>query len=122
MNHRFEVLGVAFDGQDNGAFFDAVSAGCGRGNNLPAVGQAEPHGEGAVGAELDRLALESDLRGRFGSAVDNQFGIELEPELPRLAVLKGAGAEAGDCGRAHGPAQAFLEELLEFKAAGGGVE
>src|SRR5438132_13414666 len=86
MNHRLERLGIAFDGEDDGAFLDAVGGGGGGRDDLPAVGQAEAHGEGAVRAELDRLALERDFRARRGSAIDDQLRVELEPELALLAL------------------------------------
>ena len=55
------MLGVAFDRQDDGAFLDAVG-GCGHGrNDLPIVGQAEAHREGAIGPQFDRFALQRDL-------------------------------------------------------------
>ena len=92
------------------------------GDDLPAVGQAEAHREGAVGPQLDRLALQRDAGVRLGGAVDDQLGVELEPELALLAGQEGAGAEAGDGRRTHRPAQAFLEQLLQFEAAGGRIE
>src|SRR5437868_6593812 len=122
MNHGLEMLGVAFDGQYDGAFFDAVGGGGDSGDDLAAIGEAEAHRKSSVGAELDRLALESDLGVGFGGAVDDQLGIKLKPELAGFAVLKCAGAKAGDGGAAHGPAQALLEELFELETAGGGIE
>src|SRR5438105_8673414 len=71
MNHRLEMLGIAFDGQDDGAFLNPIGGSGDRWNNLAAVGEAEAHGEGAVGAKLDRFALETDLGGRFGGAVND---------------------------------------------------
>src|SRR5262249_37368682 len=93
------------------------------GDDLPAVGQGEAHRERAVGPELDGLALQSDAGVRLGGAVDDQFGVELEPEVPQFAAgHQPAGAEAGDRRRAQRSAQALLEELLQLQAAGGRVE
>src|SRR5207237_4200663 len=60
---------------------------------------------------------------RLGGAVDDQLGVELEPELARAAAEhQAAGAETGDGGRGERAAQTLLEQLLEFEAAGGRVE
>ena len=88
------------------------------GDDLPAVRQAEAHGEGAVGPQLDRLALQGDAGVGFRGAVDDQFGVQLEPELPRLAARhQAAGAEAGHGRRVQRATQPFLEQLLELQAA-----
>src|SRR4051812_9921263 len=68
-DHRLQVLGVALDGQHDGALLDAIGRdGDGR-YDLPAVGETETHGERAVAAQFDRLALEHDAGGRLGAAV-----------------------------------------------------
>src|SRR5262249_20087887 len=53
VEHGLELLGVALDGQDDGALLDSVGRGGDGRDDLPAVGQLEAHGEGAVGAEAD---------------------------------------------------------------------
>src|SRR5262249_56905762 len=105
VDHGFELLGVALDGEDNGALLDAVGGLGDGGDDLPAVGQAEAHGKGAVGAQLDRLALERDAGAGFGGAVDDQLGVELEPELAPPAEAEAAGAEARHGRRAERAAQ-----------------
>src|SRR6266545_7215547 len=122
VDHGFKLLGVALDGEDNGALLDTVGGSGDRGDDLPAVRQAKTHREGAVRTQLDRLALQGDASARFGGAVDDQFGVDLEPELALLARQECARAETRHRGRTHRPAQTLLEKLLQLKAAGRRVE
>ena len=85
VDHRLELLGVPLDGQDDRPLLDAVGAGGDGGDDLPGVGQAEADGEGAVGPELDGLALERDLGVGLGRAVDDQLGVDLEVEAAARA-------------------------------------
>src|ERR1051326_3755403 len=97
VEQRLQVLGVALDCQDDGPFLNAVGGVGNGGDDLPAVGQAEAQGEGAVGPELDRHALERDMGIRFCRAIDNEFGIKLEPELTLTGGLhEGAGARSDE--------------------------
>ena len=74
--------------------------------------QGDERVEGAVAAQLDRLALERHPGVGLGGAVDDQLGVELEPELPGLARgQEAAGAEARHGRRAERPPQPLLEEL-----------
>src|SRR5579859_4727785 len=121
MNQRLELLGVPLHRQHDRPLFHAVGGGGHGGDDLTAVGEAETHGEGAVVAELDRLALEGDAGVRLGGAVDDELGVEVEEEAALAAARPGARTEARDGGRTQRPAEALLEELLELKAAGGRV-
>src|SRR5438874_13425471 len=81
VDHRLEVLGVALDRQHDRPLLDAVGARRDRRDDLPPVRQAEAHREGAVRPQFHRLALQRHAGVRLGGAVDNQFGVESEPEL-----------------------------------------
>src|SRR5262249_45023042 len=96
----FELLGVALDGEDDGADLDAVGRGGDGGGDLPAVGQLGAHGEGAVGPQVHRLLLQRHAGGRLGGGGEDQLGVELEPELAALHVdaAETAGTEARDRG------------------------
>src|SRR5262249_2601216 len=48
VDHRLEFLGIALDGEHNGAFLDAIRGGRNSGNDLPAIWEAIAHREGAV--------------------------------------------------------------------------
>src|ERR1017187_2981904 len=55
-----------------------------------AVGQRKPEAEGAVGAQFDFVPAQRDFGAGLGGAVNDQFGIHVEPKtlgLPRLAAL-----------------------------------
>src|SRR5262249_14766046 len=86
VDHRFQVFRISFHGEDNRSLLDSIRRGGHRGNDLPAIGQRETHREGAIGTEFHGLALKGDARLRIGGAVDDQLGIELEPELTQLAA------------------------------------
>src|SRR5579871_1652034 len=94
MNERFELLGVAFHGEHDGALLDAISRdGHGR-DDLPAIGKAETHRKRAVRPQFDRFTLERDPGLGFGGTIDNQFRVQLEPKLTSPAGQPGARAEA----------------------------
>ncbi len=117
LDHRFEVLGIAFDGQDDGSFLDAVGRGGDGGDDLPALRQSEAQGKGAVGAQVDRLALDGDPGVGVGGSKDDQFGVELEPELTALArpgkqVVR---AKAGDGGRSERSAKRSSNSSLSSR-------
>src|SRR5208282_1389565 len=82
VDHRLEFLGVAFDGQHDCPFLGAIATRRDRGDNLPGIGQAETNRERSVGAEMNRFALQGHMGIRFGGAVNDQLGIDLEVEIP----------------------------------------
>src|SRR2546425_11738287 len=85
VDHRLQLLRVSLDSENDGSLFDAVGRRGHRRDDLPAVGKTETHGKGAVRTQLNRLALKRDPGVRFGGSVDDQLGIQVEPEFPHLA-------------------------------------
>src|SRR5688500_11995202 len=78
-------LGVSLHREDGRPLFDAVIRTGHDGNHLPAVGQAQPNGKGAVVPQLHRLALERHVRVAVDRAIHNDLGVDGEFKLIRVA-------------------------------------
>jgi len=120
VNHRFEFFGVAFDGEDDGSFLDAIVAGGDGGDDLSRIREGEPDGEGAVGTKLNVLALKGDLGVGFGRAVDDQFGVDLEVETARDRGER-AGTEALEREALHRPAESLFKEVAKVAGDAAGA-
>ena len=67
----------------------ALSRHCGHRDRVLAIGQRAAATEGAVGTERDGPASNGHTRSRFGPAVDDEFGIDVQPESSRALLLRG---------------------------------
>src|SRR5438874_1712572 len=65
-----------------------------------AVGQREAEAEGTVRTKFDLAPANRDLRLRIGRAVDDEFGVDVEPEsFPALGASKRTGDARNGAGR-----------------------
>src|SRR5262245_47955536 len=80
-DHGLEYFRVAVDGNDNGALLDAIRSTGDDRQDLPLIGHGLADGERTVGAQLDRLATECNLRVGLGAAVENHLGIDVKLQL-----------------------------------------
>src|ERR1035437_8680700 len=56
---------------------------------MVAIRQRAAATEGAIGTERDWPAANGQARARFGRAVDDEFGIDAEPEAARALLRRG---------------------------------
>src|SRR5437773_3433219 len=66
------------------------------GQFVKTIGQRKAIAEGAIGPELDWTSADGDARIRFGSAINDQLGINVEPKLPLARAWHFCAAGAGD--------------------------
>ena len=67
----------------------ALGRQCGHRDGVLPIGQRAAATEGAIGTELNRPASNGHARPRFGPAVDDEFGIDVQPESSRVLLLRG---------------------------------
>ena len=85
VDHRLKFFGVAFDGQHDCPLLDTIPAGRDRRDDLTGIGQAETDGKSAVGAKMNRLALQGHVRVGLGRAIDDKLSIDFEVEVAARA-------------------------------------
>lgn len=108
-------LGITFHGQNGGVLFYAIGTAGNDRQNLPSIGHAEPHREGAIGTQSHRFASKSHIGVWLSRPVDDHLGIDFELEIPLLVQQTICTyTEACDDGGAHRASQAFFEKLAQF--------
>jgi len=75
-----EIFGFAAEFQIGRARVVAVGGDRNGGQIIFSIRQREAVAERAVGAQFDFLSAERDFGRRFGRAVNNQFGVDVEPK------------------------------------------
>lgn len=75
------VVGVAGEVEVCGAGVALVVGDGGDGEVEVAVGEGKAVAEGPVGAELDGALSDGDVGIWFGGTVDDEFGVDVEPEV-----------------------------------------
>src|SRR6266850_3541335 len=94
-NVTFILSGTA-EGQTSAAAVGAVGRSRHRGKFVSAVGQREAERKRAVGAELDHAVSDFYFGIRFGGAVNDEFGVDVEPKTFATFPTTERAGKAGD--------------------------